>query len=135
MPASAGSAPPTPAAFAGVLRLALREARFSHDAHPSEIIVAQGRLVDAEKVFDPEGGMAPAGLESFGGANSRVYVVVMHGAFVWNGSRPYTDVHTPVPREHVLELLIDANEQVEGRSMGDRVEVPLARLGHVTRLR
>jgi hypothetical protein len=66
-----------------VLAIALREARRSGDAHPTDIVMATGTVERASKVQDPNlTYMSPAE------ANGVAYLVAMHGHFHYNGPQP-----------------------------------------------
>jgi hypothetical protein len=122
-----------------VLSIALREAKFSDDAHPTDIEMAVGPLEVAAKVQGPDSThffpTASSGPEAPGDANSIVYLVAMHGRFVYNGPAPRPRPHEAKQRpSRVLELIINANGFVEGSAWMPSVPAPLSDLGPVTQL-
>ena len=118
---------------AQVLKVALRVAKADADAHPSNIMLASGRLAVAVKVFDPHAHTTPYGLKALGGANSIVDLVAMHGQFTSHGPHPR---NRPEPKGTVLELLMNARSGVVfGVSLGPKLAAPPSRLGTVRQLR
>jgi hypothetical protein len=118
---------------AQVLKVTLRVAKADGDAHPSNIMLASGRLARAVKVFDPHAHPTAAGLRALGGAATRVDLVAMHGRFTSHGPHPH---NTAEPKGRVLELLLNAHTGIVfGVSLGPKLAAPLSRLGAVTQLR
>lgn len=131
--APAGGSTAATLSSARILEIALRAARLGDDAHPTYITMAAGPAKLAAKVLSPRGGPGPGYAPD---AESVVYLVAMHGRFIYNGPQP--------PREHgerqkqapstVLELIIDGSGHVAASAWRDTVPVGLSHLGPVTQL-
>ena len=118
---------------AQILTIALREARRSGDAHPTDITMASGPLKTASEVEDPHSTPGPGFPSEAGGIV--VDLVAMHGRFFYTGPRPPSRPgEKKQPPSTVMELVINERGFAASKAWLADVPVPLSRLGPVTRL-